>query len=79
MPVHLTLHVSVYLACMCWMTDEVDCRYSVGDFMIMRDHVSLPSMSGAHPLIGPNDARFGTRFPAISPAYRYHNARSPYM
>ena len=49
------------------------CRssYKVGDIMIMRDQVSLASLSGVHPLIGPNDPRFGTRFPAVSPFYRY--------
>lgn len=43
--------------------------FAVGDIMLIRDHISLPAMSGLHPLVGANDARFGPRFPAVTNAY----------
>ena len=29
--------------------------YSVGDFMIIKDHISFPGLGGYNPLRGPND------------------------
>lgn len=31
--------------------------FKVGDVMIMKDHISLPGLSGLNALIGPNDER----------------------
>lgn len=44
-------------------------KFEVGDIMLIRDHINLPGFSGQNPLRGPNDERFGTRFPAMSDAY----------
>lgn len=43
--------------------------YRVGDFMLLRDHIGIPGMAGANPLAGPNDERFGERFPPLAMAY----------
>jgi purine-nucleoside phosphorylase len=43
--------------------------YRPGDFMLIRDHIYLPGMTGANPLMGPNDDRLGERFPPIAKAY----------
>lgn len=43
--------------------------YHVGDFMLIRDHIFLPGMTGFHPLIGANDEQIGPRFPALAGAY----------
>jgi purine-nucleoside phosphorylase len=43
--------------------------FKIGDIMIIRDHINLPGMAGCNPLIGPNDTRFGPRFPALTSAY----------
>ncbi|MDQ2717461.1 MAG: purine-nucleoside phosphorylase [Chloroflexota bacterium] len=43
--------------------------YHAGDFMLLRDHIGIPGMAGANPLAGPNDERFGERFPPLARAY----------
>ncbi|OQS02245.1 purine nucleoside phosphorylase 1 [Thraustotheca clavata] len=43
--------------------------YNVGDVMIMADHLNMPGLAGKHPLVGPNDDRFGERFTPLSDAY----------
>ncbi|KAK7891947.1 hypothetical protein WMY93_023910 [Mugilogobius chulae] len=43
--------------------------YSVGDIMIIKDHINMPGFAGQSPLCGPNDERFGLRFPCMSDAY----------
>nr|XP_020484259.1 purine nucleoside phosphorylase-like isoform X3 [Labrus bergylta]XP_020514466.1 purine nucleoside phosphorylase-like isoform X3 [Labrus bergylta]XP_029132252.1 purine nucleoside phosphorylase-like isoform X3 [Labrus bergylta] len=43
--------------------------FKVGDIMIIKDHINLPGFAGQHPLCGPNDERFGIRFPCMSDAY----------
>ncbi|KAF7469741.1 Hypothetical predicted protein [Marmota monax] len=44
-------------------------NFQVGDIMLIRDHINLPGLGGQNPLKGPNDERFGVRFPAMSDAY----------
>ena len=41
-------------------------RFVPGDLMLINDHIN---MMGGNPLIGPNDARLGERFPPMSNAY----------
>jgi purine-nucleoside phosphorylase len=43
--------------------------YRPGDFMLMSDHINMPGLAGANPLLGPNDERMGERFPALAKAY----------
>jgi len=47
----------------------VNKSYSVGDIMLIKDHINFPSLAGNNPLIGHNDERFGTRFPPMGQAY----------
>ncbi len=47
----------------------VNKRYAVGDLMLLEDHVNLPGMTGANPLMGPNDEALGVRFVGMSQAY----------
>ncbi|KAF6773381.1 hypothetical protein AHF37_07251 [Paragonimus kellicotti] len=44
-------------------------KLNVGDFVMIVDHISLSGLAGNNVLTGPNDARFGPRFPATSDAY----------
>jgi purine-nucleoside phosphorylase len=43
--------------------------YRPGDFMLISDHINMPGLAGANPLIGPNDERLGERFPPLARAY----------
>jgi purine-nucleoside phosphorylase len=44
----------------------IDRGYSQGALVVVRDHINL---QGANPLVGPNDDRFGVRFPDMTQAY----------
>jgi purine-nucleoside phosphorylase len=44
----------------------INLGYSQGALVLIRDHINL---QGANPLVGPNDDRFGVRFPDMSQAY----------
>ncbi|NWW42683.1 PNPH phosphorylase, partial [Pedionomus torquatus] len=44
-------------------------HFQVGDIMFIRDHISIFGLGGQNPLRGPNDERFGVRFPCMSDAY----------
>ncbi|RXM95938.1 Purine nucleoside phosphorylase [Acipenser ruthenus] len=44
-------------------------NYKVGDIMLIKDHLNMPGFAGNNPLVGPNDERFGLRFPCMSDAY----------
>jgi len=44
----------------------IDRSYSQGALVLIRDHINL---QGHNPLVGPNDDRFGVRFPDMTRAY----------
>ena len=44
----------------------INLNYSAGALVAIRDHINL---QGMNPLIGPNDDRFGVRFPDMTQAY----------
>lgn len=43
--------------------------FQVGDVMMIKDQISMCGLAGCHPLVGPNDERFGPRFPAMNGVY----------
>ncbi|SOV09604.1 related to PNP1 - purine-nucleoside phosphorylase [Ustilago sp. UG-2017a] len=47
------------------LTDDL----SIGTIMAIHDHLSLPTLTSMNPLIGPNHASLGPRFPPLSNAY----------
>jgi purine-nucleoside phosphorylase len=44
----------------------INTRFGQGALMVIDDHINL---QGTNPLIGPNDLRFGVRFPDMSEVY----------
>ena len=44
----------------------INLNFTQGALVVMRDHINL---QGSNPLIGPNDERFGPRFPDMTHAY----------
>jgi purine-nucleoside phosphorylase len=44
----------------------INLSYSQGALVLIRDHINL---QGANPLVGPNDDRFGVRFPDMTHGY----------
>jgi purine-nucleoside phosphorylase len=44
----------------------INLGYDQGALVVIRDHINL---QGANPLVGPNDDRFGPRFPDMTAAY----------
>jgi purine-nucleoside phosphorylase len=44
----------------------INLSYSQGALVVIRDHINL---QGHNPLVGPNDDRFGLRFPDMTQAY----------
>ena len=44
----------------------INLSYSQGALVLIRDHINL---QGANPLVGPNEDRFGVRFPDMTHAY----------
>lgn len=47
----------------------VNASFAPGDLMVITDHINL---AGWNPLTGPNDERFGPRFPDFTEAYSLH-------
>ncbi len=47
----------------------VNPSYRVGDLMLLEDHINLPGLAGANPLMGPNDDQLGERFVGLAQAY----------
>lgn len=43
--------------------------FSVGDLMLIDDHINMLGWGGQNPLTGPNDDELGPRFPGMNPAY----------
>ena len=43
--------------------------YDVGDVMLIEDHINIPGMVGANPLMGPNDDEIGERFVGLAQTY----------
>ncbi len=44
----------------------INASYKAGSLVVLKDHIN---MQGANPLVGPNDERFGPRFPDMTHAY----------
>ena len=69
MPVRVMAALGVRVVVVTNASGGVNPEFHIGNFMVIEDHISFPGMSGCNVLVGHNDDRFGTRFPAVTPAY----------
>jgi purine-nucleoside phosphorylase len=68
-PVRVMYGLGVHTLIVSNAAGGVNASYRPGDFMLIRDHINIPGMAGLNPLGGPNDERFGSRFPPLAGAY----------
>ncbi|MBR0173289.1 MAG: purine-nucleoside phosphorylase, partial [Lachnospiraceae bacterium] len=66
MPVNLLRMLGAEILFLTNAAGGINPDFHAGDLMLIRDHISL---FVRNPLIGPNEDRFGTRFPDMSHAY----------
>ena len=69
MPMKVFSRLGVKLVILTNAAGGINPTYNVGDMMLIKDHLSFPILSLSHPLIGPNDERFGPRFLPINNIY----------
>ena len=66
MPVRLLRMLGVETMFLTNAAGGINASFSAGDLMLIKDHIALLTHN---PLIGPNDDRFGVRFPDMSRVY----------
>jgi purine-nucleoside phosphorylase len=65
-PMRVFKHMGIQAVILTNAAGGINLNYSQGALVAIRDHINLQS---ANPLIGPNDDRFGPRFPDLTRAY----------
>jgi purine-nucleoside phosphorylase len=65
-PVHVLRRLGVETLVLTAATGGINTDFRPGDIVALSDHLNL---IGQNPLRGPNDARFGTRFPDMTAVY----------
>lgn len=65
-PIRVLGRMGVRAAVLTNAAGGINTRYSQGALVVVRDHINL---QGQNPLVGPNDERFGLRFPDMTRAY----------
>ena len=69
LPVRVMHHLGAHTLIVTNAAGGVNPSYRPGDFMLLRDHINMPGLAGANPLVGANDERLGDRFPPLAHAY----------
>ena len=68
-PIRVMKEMGIHSVLLTNAAGGVNKSYRVGDLMLLEDHINLPGMAGANPLMGPNDDALGLRFIGMSQAY----------
>lgn len=68
-PVRAMHHFGIKTLILTNAAGGINPAFATGVLMLMQDHISFPGLSGYNPLIGPNDATFGPRFPDMTTIY----------
>ncbi|WP_211745102.1 purine-nucleoside phosphorylase [Paenibacillus sp. Marseille-Q4541] len=66
LPVYVMSQIGVETLMLTNAAGGMNRGFKAGDLMLITDHLN---MTGANPLIGPNDSKLGVRFPDMSAAY----------
>uniref|UniRef100_A0A646QC77 Purine nucleoside phosphorylase n=1 Tax=Hemiscolopendra marginata TaxID=943146 RepID=A0A646QC77_9MYRI len=69
MPIRVMRLVGVKTVIITNAAGGINPEYQVGDVMIIKDHINFQGFAGNNPLRGPNDERWGIRFPPMNHAY----------
>ncbi|OQR74259.1 purine nucleoside phosphorylase-like [Tropilaelaps mercedesae] len=69
MPVRLMKLIGVEILVVTNAAGGINTSYKMGDIMVIKDQINFPGLTGRNPLSGPNDERWGPRFPAMNDAY----------
>ena len=65
-PMRVLHQMGIQAAILTNAAGAINLKFSQGRLVVIRDHINL---QGINPLIGPNEDRFGPRFPDMSEAY----------
>jgi purine-nucleoside phosphorylase len=65
-PIRVFARMGIHTVILTNAAGGIDRGYSQGALVLIRDHINL---QGTNPLVGPNDDRFGPRFPDMTHAY----------
>ena len=65
-PMRVLRQIGIQTAVLTNAAGAINLNFSPGALVVIRDHLNL---NGMNPLVGPNDIRFGPRFPDMSEAY----------
>ncbi len=68
-PIRVMKELGIHTVIMTNAAGGVNPAYEVGDLMLLEDHINLPGMIGANPLLGPNDEALGVRFLGLVQTY----------
>lgn len=69
LPVRVMFELGIKVLIVTNAAGGINQGYRPGDLMLISDHINMPGMTGNSPLIGPNDASLGARFPDMGTAY----------
>lgn len=69
LPVRVMLELGIKTLIVTNASGGLNPQYRPGDLMLIRDHINFPGMAGNNPLRGPNEERYGPRFPDMTQPY----------
>ncbi|XP_077983137.1 purine nucleoside phosphorylase-like [Glandiceps talaboti] len=67
--VRIMSFIGVKTLMVCNTGQKLNTAYNIGDLVLVKDHINLPSFAGDNPLVGLKDHRFGSIFLNMANAY----------